>query len=229
MFFPAGRRAGFNTAAYGAQRMISLIAGPQFGQMTNTAAAVTINFSPPPGSGDVVYVWQARSDNVPALATGGYTQIASEGFTNPILVYVWRKVMGASPDASVTSVVNTFGRSIVMGTIILRGVDSIMPEDVVPTTAMTDDVPPITTVTANTWILALYGVVNAGPVNIISPPAGYVNFATLSGAVTSVGSRAFALAGSTKLLPAVATEDPGSYGDTGKIGSVSFTIAVRRA
>jgi len=224
-----GRRVVPNVAAHAASRpLISRVAGPQFAQVTGSGAATTINFSPPPDSEDVVYVWQVRLDGIAALATGGYSEIASGGSTDYFTIKVWRKRMGATPDTSVISVVNATARSIVMGAIILRNVNAVTPEDVVPTmSGEAGGVAPITTVTANTWILALYGAINLNTLNIVSPPAGYGNFAALSGTV-AIGTQIIAAAGSTKLLVFAGTESPGNYSHDGYF-NVGHTVAVRRA
>jgi len=226
MFFPAGRRVVPNVAAHAASRsMILRVAGPQFAQVSGSGTAAIINFSPPPGPGDVVYVWQARLLGIGALATGGYSEIVNGGSPDNLTLIVWRKRMGTTPDTSVVSVVNTFGRSIVMGAIILRNVDAATPEDVAATT-VNNEVPPITTVTANTWILALYGAVGINFMNITSPPAGYGNFSALSGTAVT-GGNVLAAAGSTRLLATAGTEDPGNYSHDGSF-SIGHTVAVRR-
>lgn len=227
MFFPAGRRAGFNTATLGVSGpRILLVAGPQFAQVTNSGSAATINFSPPPEAGDVVYVWQTRQPGGggPALSTGGYTELGYQVSIN-IATRVWRKVMGSTPNTAVTTTVNDSRYGLVIGSIILRGVDNAIPEDV-PVTVQLDETPAITTATANTMILALYSTIKTGPVNVTASPAGYSNFATLSGGVNTVGN-ALALAGSMKLLAVPGVEDPGPYTHDGTAG-IGHTVAVRR-
>lgn len=182
---------------------------------------------------DVVYVAAVTSGSVDAtmaMTTSGYTKLCDlfANDTNDTNLGVFRKVMGASPDA--TAVVTGTGSGfITIGAVfhVWRGADTATPEDVATTTATglnsaTPNPPAITTVTNDAVVLAIGGSV--GELDAVSnAPSGYSNLID-----TLVGTSNVMMA--SKVTAAAGAQDPASYSDISGDSTDSWaaaTVAIR--
>ena len=168
---------------------------------------------------DVVFVFMADDNNNGGSAPSGWTTHIAENFTNSVYNSVWYKVMGATPDTSVT--VPEVSAWVVAA---FRGIDTTNIFDVTtvgPNTTTTDPDPPsITTVTDDSMIVVFGGFDDQNRALDVIPPSGY----TLAAAEDNDGTTMVAY----KLLSTAGTEDPGLF-DTGTSDStVAYTIALRR-
>ena len=190
--------------------------------------------------GDVVYAILSSSENSDvtaslAMISSGYTKLATGYGDDPSYrtsAGVFRKVMGATPDTTITSDgLATSSRSDAMTFFAFRGVDATTPEDattivVESDSSNTPDPGSITTVTDNAWVLA-GGCASLQDSDTTGGPSGYSNFTENGGG----GITAYTLAGgATKLVATAGAEDPGAFGYTNyNEASVGFTIAIRPA
>lgn len=180
------------------------------------------------------FVGNTDTNANPGVSTAGYTEILDlfDGTgTRDVNLSVNWKIMGASPDASVTctgSELNLNGAASIA--YVWRGADLTTPIDVTPTTASgsltVPNGPSITPITAGSVVLTLAG--SAGPFSdpTQDPPTGYANLAVSEndpnlGFTTAVASKSWTSG----------AEDPGawpSWGTTDIAESwVSATIALR--
>ncbi len=142
----------------------------------SSASSITANYGgnlvggldTTPRAGDVVIVVvaaNASSDYTFSASTSGYTKIAdlyanNTGTTADCNAAVFLKVMGATPDTTVTITSSTAG-FLMAEVYVLRGVDKTTPSDVAATTATTvtnsvaPNPPAITPVTARAAVLAI--------------------------------------------------------------------------
>jgi len=203
---------------------ISVISGGSLSGAVVNGGAVTLNFPVGVQQGDVVYVCSGI-DGTATVATSNYVPIANVTSTAQE-VRVWRKVMGAAPDTSVT--INGTGQpqdAHAVVALILRDVELSQPEDVTPTTATgsstNPDNPAITTTFNKAWVLAFA----SSRVNdsAITAPSGYTNQTSANISDTNPSTTAVA----TREITVPGVEDPASWTDwaTGTWGAI--TVAVR--
>jgi hypothetical protein len=203
---------------------ISLITGGALTGAVNNGGAVTLTFPAGVLQDDVVYVCSGI-DGTPTIATSGYTAVSNVTSSNQ-QTWVWRKIMGATPDTSVT--INGTGQPQDAHTVvalILRGVETSQPEDAASTTASgsstNPDNPAITTVFNRAWVLAFASsrVLDS----TITAPSGYTNQTNIAQTDTNPSTTGVA----TKEITTAGTEDPPSWTDwaTGTWGAI--TVAVR--
>jgi hypothetical protein len=209
------------------------------GIVSGTAGAagnIVLNFPVSWGlaQNDVVYVMVASSStadqNVTATGVGTWAELADlyANDTTDVNMGVYRQVMGASPDSSVTLDGTSGSANHAAIAVALRGVDTTTPEDAASTTAQTIDTgtpdnPAITTVTDHAWVLAFAG--SSEPDIATAAPAGYQDLrAEAVSNIAAVFSR--------KKVDAAGVENPGSYGSIVGTGADSYcavTVAVRPA
>lgn len=182
---------------------------------------------------DVVYVaggaagFDASVVGRAAVNTSGYTDLENgySGVANAAILS--RKVMGATPDSSVTCAGGS-GSGFNLGAAYLvmafRGVDTTTPEDVATADDDTSyDPPSVDPVTDDCGVLA-FGLVAA--VATLTAPSGYSNLDQQS---SSNGTADYTIGGAWKLLSGSAAEDPGSFGGDDANDVWSATIAMRPA
>jgi len=203
---------------------ISVISGGALTGGINNGGSVTLTFPAGVLQDDVVYVCSGI-DGTPTIATSGYTAIANVTSSNQ-QTWVWRKIMGATPDASVT--INGTGQPQDAHTVvalILRGVEVTQPEDATPTTASGSSTnpnnPAITTVFNRAWVLAFA----SSEVNdtSITAPSGYTNQTDIAVSDTNPSTTAVA----TKEITPPGVEDPPSWTDWASGTWGAITVAVR--
>jgi len=203
---------------------ISIISGGALTGGINNGNAVTLTFPGGVQQDDVVYVCSGIDGTV-SPSTSGYTQIAAVT-SGGHRVGVWRKIMGATPDASVT--ISGTGQpqdAHAVVALILRGVETTQPEDVAATTdsgsSTNPDNPAITTTFSTTLILAFA----SSRVNdtAITAPSGYNNQTDIAVSDTNPSTTAVA----TKELSPAGTEDPASWTDWASGTWGAITVAVR--
>ena len=201
--------------------------------ITAAAANITINLPAGVVQNDVAYaaVATGATTDIDVTETGGtWTELADlyQNDTTDINMAVYRKVMGASPDASVTMDASA-GTNIHVGiVVVLRGVDTTTPEDAATTTAGaidsgTPNPPAITTVTQGAWVLAFGGSSEGDAVP--NAPANYGDLRFQNG--TNV-----CLAFARRLMAATGSENPLTFGDivgTTADSWAAATVAVRPA
>jgi hypothetical protein len=203
---------------------ISVISGGSLSNAVVNGGAVTLTFPSGVQQGDVVYVCSGI-DGTPTVATSGYTAIANVTSTAQ-QVWVWRKIMGVTPDTSVT--INGTGQpqdAHAVVALILRDVELSQPEDATPTTATGSSTnpnnPAITTTFNKAWVLAFA----SSRVNdaTITAPSGYINQTSANISDTNPSTTAVA----TNEVTIAGVEDPPSWTDwaTGNWGAI--TVAVR--
>jgi hypothetical protein len=185
---------------------------------------------------DVVYVLVGMStalDSVGSTNTpSGYTSLVNEFdtvVTPARRLQVFRKVMGASPDASVT-IARTGSSDITSAVAVcLRGVDTTTPEDTTTTKAgwtssTNPDSPSITTANNNAWVIS--GFVSQINDAAVTAPSDYSNqvdrAATNAGANITVGA-------ATKEVATAGAEDPASWTNVSSGIWYAVSIAVRSA
>ena len=186
---------------------------------------------------DVVYAVlssSASGDQTMAMISSGYTNIIEDYASHATYMTnaaVFRKVMGATPDTTITSDgVATGSRSDAMSFIALRNVDTTTPEDgVTPlgAKASSDNVanpPSITPATDGAMVLAT-GCASLQESDTSGGPSGYSNFTENGGG----GFTAYTLAAlATKIIDPAVAENPGTFGFTQYNESyVAFSIAIR--
>lgn len=181
-----------------------------------------------PATDDIVLVAVFGTDGSDInIAVTGYTEVADiyangAGDSN---FGVYYKIMGGSPDTTVTIPSLTNVRAVVY---VLRGVDTTTPEDATATTATKitsgiPDPPSITTVTANAMVVSLCGTRAPGTYVAPSGFSGTSKSSSSSGNVL-VASKIKATAGSEN--PAVWT---GITSDSAAYTCASVTMALRPA
>jgi hypothetical protein len=165
---------------------------------------------------DVVYV---LARGVGSITSGGWTQLDNVGNQ-----YLWRKVMGATPDTTVEMTGNGSGTvSSVARYIALRGVDTTTPEDgVTITSASSLDPASITPKTTGAMALVFTGdSVNDGTVTV---PTGYTGGATNQPGTGTSQTVGIAYKSG---LTANTAEDPGAWTNWTSSSPVSRTLVVR--
>lgn len=186
---------------------------------------------------DVVYVcggWNAGLNGNPAVITAGYTELADlAGPDTEIANFsANRKVMGATPDASVTCTADGGGvGGALWAAHVWRGADTTTPEDATTTTATGGNdanpvSPAIITATANAVVLSAgLGTVND---TTVTAPTSYINqidrdIVALAPSTVGIASRSIVSPGS---------ETPGAWTGFASTASDSWaavSIAIRPA
>lgn len=182
----------------------------------------------------LVYVTGGTGDVNLGLTSGGWSELSDlygNGTTNDTNMGVYRKVMGVSPDSSVTCTGVGFGASgAAAALMVLRGVDTSTPEDVAVTTMSAGnngipDPPSITTATNGAWVLAC----GASSVNAVpTAPTNYLDLVHDQGNDTNDANAMIA----RRLITSAGIEDPDIFGNlNGGAGDsrCAVTIAVRPA
>lgn len=208
---------------------ISLVCGPVYASVTDTdSVAATITFPVTPAIGDVVYVFGGTTlGAIPiSIATPGYTELATVSMS--VTSKLFRKVLNAV-ETTVTTGVNYSGYVTMIGAIVLRGVNTTTPEDATVTTSSSPTLtPPITTVNANSWVLAIQMGGSTSPSPATAGPAGYSNFAAAATGIGSTSGNSLDFAAATKLVATAGVEDPGNFTHTYDLAH-NYTVAVRKA
>jgi len=165
------------------------------------------------------------------ISSTGYTELADlfADDTNRCNVGVFRKIQSATPDSNVVIAFNHISGFTGTGVVqVFRGVDVTTPEDattvnVTGIDGATPDPGAITTITADTWVIAIGASREFDAVT--NPVSGYSNLTT-----RSEGSYAVAMCSKTIASPA--EENPGTYADIVGQASDSWaasTVAIRPA
>jgi hypothetical protein len=191
-----------------------------------TAAAANITINLPAGvlQNDVAYaaVATGATTDIDVTETGGtWTELADlyGNDTTDVNMAVYRKVMGVTPDTSVTMDASA-GTNIHVGiVVVLRGVDTTTPEDATTTTLTAIDTgtpnnPSITTVTAGAWVLA-FAASSEGDATVNAP----LHYGDLR---SQIGTN-IAIVFSRRLCAATGAEDPPAY--SGIVGTTADSIA----
>jgi hypothetical protein len=176
--------------------------------------------------GDVVYVavhCEAFPSGPTITANNSFSNLTTNQASGARSARWFRKVMGPTPDTSVT-ISASAASWIAVAAVCLRGVDITTPEDATPTisswaTSTAPDSPSITTVTDGAWVLSSFGANNNAS---STAPSGYSN--KVEAVHVNFSQAAFA----TKEVTTAGAEDPGAW----TIAShpwVAISIAVRPA
>jgi hypothetical protein len=210
--------------------------GTSVGSSGNTGTALGVNMPAGVQEGDVAYAIMGGSAGAARTITedsgtwtqlGGGTLNATDTLVSSFALF--RKVMGASPDASCACTASGNLTSRVGLIKVLRGVDTTTPEDATTTTATGIDSPDpdpasITTVTDGAWVIAFVGSTQGGTYTF---PGDYGNTVSESAADNESSAAA-----ADKLIATAGAEDPGIF-DVGAGGAadswVAFTVAARPA
>lgn len=204
---------------------ISIITGGSLSGNSINGGDILINFPVGVSANDVVYACVGVRGTA-TINTAGYTQLQT-GTSTAYNAKVWRKVMGATPDSSILFT-GTGSATDAMAAVvyILRGVDTINPEDTTTPAAATGsstnpDNPAITTVTRTAWVLPFA----SSEVNdvAVTAPTGYLGTVQDTGNDTRDSTTAVAY----KSVDPAGVENPASWTawDTGTW--VAITVAVR--
>jgi len=195
---------------------------------TTNGANVTITL-PTSLQNDVVYVFGGFSRTAtPGVSTSGYTNLVDVINGTLCHLYVGRKIMGATPDTSVTCLGSGNAQDATAYTaMVFRGEDTTTPEDATTTTANAatgnPDPPSITTVTNGAWVLAIG--LSAGNNATITGPSGYSNLNTSQ----DTDTRPINAMGATKEITTAGAENPGAYSGLPSNSVCSASVAIRPA
>lgn len=211
--------------------MAIAIRGTPTANQAGNGGNVTLSMPTGVAQNDVVYV--ASSSNAASsggTSSSGWTQVGST-LDNTVRLQIFRKVMGASPDASIVLVgTGNANDSLAAVAIAFSGADTTTPEDgVAPTTATGNSTNPdpasITPATNNAAAIAF----SANSINDISgnsAPTGYSNFQQAGQTDTNSTSVRVGWKGG---LSAGVAEDPGTFGGVSTSTWGAFTIVVRES
>lgn len=181
--------------------------------------ASAITFSPALAQNDVVFLSIVNREPKTWTLPAGYTQVATAQFDGTLYrwTYAW-KAMGASPDSGINlQDSNADGSGFTFYA--LRNVNTSDPFATASTTSATND-PPSITVPNQCWVIAsTFGSRNASAA-FTAAPSGYSGFLTVD--VTAGTDCAPATA--YKVLTNSATEDPGTFSESGGAWSGYFSI-----
>lgn len=183
----------------------------------------TTNFATTLQEGDVVVVG-GNSDGTGANIGGisGYTTIVQNS-TNSVSYYIAYKVMGPSPDISISG----HNSSVQYVWAVVRGVDNTTVEDATATidtaTSGMPNSPAITTVTDNSMILTFGFLDDDNVEGSITAPTSYDLLAVEDDGGTS-GTAMLA----SSLLISAGEANPAAFGGSGSDSWVGVTIALRR-
>jgi len=205
---------------------ISIISGGALTGGVNNGGSVTLTFPVDVQQDDVVYVCSGIDGTV-SPSTSGYTEITTIT-SGGHRVGVWRKIMGATPDDSVT--ISGTGQPQDAHTavaLILRGVEVTQPEDATSTTASgssTDPNNPAITTNTNTALVLAFASSRVND-TAITAPSGYNNQTNIAVSDTNPSTTAVA----TKEISPAGVEDPASWTDWASGTWGAITVAVRPA
>lgn len=183
--------------------------------------------------GDTAYIGiysASASANARDVTTAGWGQIGSLSISGDEVLAVWRKRMGASPDASATIGAGTAGQGNGAVGFALRGVDDITPEDATPVNATVagSSAPnpgAITTVTPGAMVLVFGG--NFANDAAVTPPTGYSNGIEIN---SDGSSSNITVAAAMKEIASPGVENPAAWtGWNSSSFSAAITVAVRPA
>lgn len=180
----------------------------------------------------IALAMSSQASDVDCTETGGtWTQLFDlyqDGSANDTNFAGFYKVMGASPDTTVTLKGRTSNGGILGLVAVFRGVDTTTPLDAAVTTAGAadagdPDAPSITTVTDGAWVIACGGC--SDPDAVTNPPTDYTNLVDVQQTVRNcmLATREIASAG---------PEDPGAFADITADADDSWcaaTVALRPA
>lgn len=220
-------KAGGLLNSFFARGTITLVGTPTEGS-AGSGGDITLLMPTGVAQNDVVYVFFATSSSG-GTSSSGWTQIGSDLDNGADLrTQVWRKVMGASPDASIVLTGSGIGSDAGVGiAFALRGVNTTTPEDATATTATgtsaDPDSPSITTVTPNAWVISFAG--SRANDSALTAPSGYSNEVDLAQAESNNISGG----GATKEVTAAGAENPASWTDWTSAAWAAWSVAVRPA
>lgn len=214
---------------------ISRIGTMQSGD-TNNGGNVTLTFDVAPSENDLVVLFGGNGDNDGVgnigPSTAGYTQAALRySADEPFSTGVWWKVMGGTPDTTVTGQGSGNSQE---GTayfaIVLRNADTTTPMDATPVEldqgAAQPDCPSITTVSDGAWVFAYFASTSIGSPGITGWPTGYDDDqAQLAG----LDTRAHRCGISRKVVSTAGADDPSAYTVSTSGDNYCITVAVRPA
>ena len=196
---------------------------------------VTVTHPVGTAENDVIYlayaVGAATNINM-SVSTAGWTELADlySNATTDANLGVYRKIMGATPDSTVT-VVGTADTADGTAAVehVWTGADTTTPEDATRTTdtgSGDPDSPAITTATDNAIILTL--ACNGDSDTAVTAPTGYSNKIDINAFDTRKATVAIA---SKSVGAAPVTENPDPWGGWGGIntGWCAATVAIRPA
>lgn len=208
------------------------------GTQTGTSLAgapITVNMPAGTVEGDVCYVLimsNSTADRIFTEASGTWAKLIdlyTNGSSGDVNCALFRKVMGAVPNTSITVSIDAGSSAMAGIAISLDGADLSNPEDVAVQSATgigasDPDCPSITPITPGAWALALAA---SSEVDVVSnAPAGYSNLVNL------IHTSNINLMFSTKEVAVAAPEDPAAYADIAADATdswVALTVAVRPA
>jgi len=190
---------------------ISIISGGALTGGINNGGSVTLTFPVGVQQDDVVYVCSGIDGTV-SPSTAGYTELATIT-SGGHRVGVWRKIMGVTPDASVT--ISGTGQPQDAHTavaLILRGVEVTQPEDATSTTASgssTDPNNPAITTNTNTALVLAFASSRVND-TAITAPSGYNNQTNIAVSDTKPLNHS---SSNKRDIPPAGVEDPASWTD----------------
>ncbi len=214
---------------------IALRGTPTTGSATN-GGNFTINMPAGVVQNDVVYVFVVGTAEANlGTSSAGWTQLtgaARDHSTATLRTNVFRKVMGASPDASIAITGVTGAANSNSGiAVAFSGVKTATPEDVTPVTAdgtgNNPNPPAIVPVTNNAMILVFGGDSSGTGDATVTAPSNY----TARGAVSAADNNDATAHGASRLLSggAGASEDPATWTNWTATSWITWTIAIRDA
>ena len=196
------------------------------------AGDITLSMPAGLSENDVVYVGYALSQTAGSGGTSsaGWTQLSTNN-DNTVRTQIFRKVIGASPDASIVLTGNTGGtRSSSAIAIAFSGVDTSTPEDgvalVKATGASTNPDPGSATPNTTGAVAVIYAAINLIDTTGTGAPAGYSNFSQVSSNDNTDTTSYLAWKGS---LTASTPEDPGAFTGVSSGNWAAWTIIVKPA
>lgn len=196
-----------------------------------------------PIAGDVVVLVNTTvngSTDTDLTTSSGYTELAdlNQIETWYVGMYVGYKVMGATPDTSITGITAANDTNGGSGGIayVLRGVDPVTPIDVAIVTAQgansyIPNAPSITPVTAGALVIAMGGSSGIAFGRSLTHPAGYSNGAhkisdtTAADSMTIMASKVWAGGAEDPAAFGVTIADPATY--SADLGWCAATLALR--
>jgi hypothetical protein len=208
---------------------ITLVGTPTTGSATN-GGNITLTLPTGRQQGDVVYVGLALASAIGGgTSSAGWTQLGTT-LDNTIRLQMFRKVMGASPDANIvlTGGAQAADSSSAIA-IAFRGVDATTQEDVTRTTATGSSTNPNcpSIIPATTGAVAIaYAATRIIDTTGTGGPAGYSNFTQVSSNDNNDTTSYMAWKGS---LTASVAEDPAAFTGISTALWGAFTVAVRPA
>lgn len=167
-----------------------------------------------------------------SIQDSGWTVLSntSHDATDRITFLCGRKVMGGTPDSSVTINVTSGDADMGHGVVVraYRGVDTTTPEDAITTLASGDDAQPdsplITTLTDNAWVLSLNAKNTSD--NAVTVPTGYGNFQQ------DIGNDLFdaTVSGADKTVAVKGIENPDAWSNFNNGGAwIALSVALRES